>query len=132
MTTVLFAKHSPSKQATALHMLDVMNKNHYVEKLMTNMAKIQIRQNPLLRAQEQKVLAFFLKHSSFQKLKPQLAALYAKEFSLSEMHTFTNFCKTKDGQRILLKMPRIIQLSSNLGERNIQKHYPELINSLMK
>jgi hypothetical protein len=129
---MLFATPSSQKKAAALTMLNAMNKNKNMDRLITKMIKMQVSQNPLLRMHKQKVMQFFLKHSSFQKLKPQLAALYAKEFTLSELRTFTNFCKTKDGQRILLKMPRIIQLSSHLGERNIQKHYPELLNSLMK
>jgi len=128
----LFAAITPQKKAAALTMLTAMNKNHNMDRLINNMIKMQVSQNPLLRMHAQKVTQFFLKHSSFTKMKSQLALLYAKELTVSEMRTFTNFCKTKEGQRILLKMPRLMQLSSNLGQRNIQKHYPELINSLMK
>jgi len=131
-TLVLFASPSPQKKAAALTMLNAMNKNKNMDKLINNMIKMQVEQNPLLRMHKQKVMRFFIKHTSFQKMKSQLALLYAKELSIGEMRTFTAFCKTKDGQRILLKMPRLINLSSNLGQRNIQKHYPELINSLMK
>ena len=131
-TLVLFASPSSQKKAAAITMLNAMNKNNNMDKLINNMIKMQVEQNPLLRMHKQKVMRFFIKHTSFQKMKSQLALLYAKELSIGEMRTFTAFCKTKDGQRILLKMPRLINLSSNLGQRNIQKHYPELINSLMK
>jgi len=128
----LFAAITPQKKAVALTMLTAMNKNKNMDRLINNMIKMQVSQNPLLRMHEKKVTQFFLKHTSFKKMKSQLALLYARELSIDEMKTFTAFCKTKEGQRILLKMPRLMQLSSNLGERNIQKHYPELINSLMK
>ena len=132
LASTLFATPAQQKKTAALSMLNAMNKNKNMDKLITRMVKMQVMQNPLLRLHEQKVMRFFLKHSSFQKIKPQLASLYAKELTIPEMRTFTAFCKTKEGQRILLKMPRLMQLSSNLGQRNLQKHYPELINSLMK
>ena len=128
----LFAAITPQKKAAALTMLTAMNKNRNMDRLINNMIKMQVSQNPLLRMHEKKVTQFFLKHTSFNKMKSQLALLYARELTIDEMRTFTAFCKTKDGQRILLKMPRLMQLSSNLGQRNIQKHYPELVNSLMK
>ena len=129
---MLFASPSPQRKAAAMTMLTAMNKNKNMDRLIANMIKMQVLQNPLLRMHEQKVTKFFLKHTSFQKMKSQLALLYAKELTIPEMRTFTAFCKTKEGQRILLKMPRLLQLSTNLGERNIQKHYPELIQSLMR
>ncbi len=131
-THILVAAPSPHKKAAALTMLNAMNKEKNMDKLMANMIKMQVMQNPLLRMHKDQVIRFFMKHTSFQKMKSQLALLYARELSIPEMRTFTAFCKTKEGQRILLKMPRLINLSSALGQRNIQKHYPELINSLMK
>ncbi len=128
----LFAAITPQKKAAALTMLEAMNKSKNMDRLITNMIKMQVAQNPLLRMHQQKVTHFFLKHASFQKMKSQLALLYARELTIPQMRTFTAFCRTKEGQQILLKMPRLLQLSSNLGQRNIQKHYPELINSLMK
>ncbi len=131
-TLMLFASPSPQRKAAAITMLTAMNKNKNMDRLMRNMIKMQVAQNPLLRMHQDKVIPFFMKHTSFNKMKSQLALLYAKELTIPEMRTFTAFCKTKEGQRILLKMPRLINLSSALGQRNIQKHYPELINSLMK
>jgi len=131
-TVVLFAAPTPQKKAAALTMLTAMNKNKNMDRLINNMIKMQVEQNPLLRMHKQKVTSFFRKHTSFKKMKSQLALMYAKELTIPEMRIFTSFCKTKEGQRILLKMPRLMQLSSNLGQRNIQKHYPELINSLIK
>jgi len=130
--TILLATPSGHKKAAALTMLTAMNKNHNMERLITKMIKMQVKQNPLLRMHEQKVVQFFLKHAGFKKMKSQLSLLYARELTIPEMRTFTAFCNTKEGQSILLKMPRLINLSASLGQRNIQKHYPELINSLMK
>ncbi len=129
---LLLASPSPHKKAAALTMLNAMNKDKNMDRLMANMIRMQVAQNPLLRMHKEKVIRFFMKHTSFQKMKSQLALLYAKELSIPEMRTFTAFCKTKEGQKILLKMPRLINLTSSLGQRNIQRHYPELLNSLMK
>jgi hypothetical protein len=128
----LYAKSSPNKRVVANTMLTQMNKNGYMNKIIKDLAKQQISQNPMLRLNEKLVTSFVLKYASFNKLKPQLAALYAKELTIDEMKTFTDFVKSKAGQKILLKMPRLIQISSYVGEKTLQKHYPELINAAMR
>ena len=131
ISTTSYAKNLNQKQAVATKMLNTINKNKNVDKILNGMVKMQINQNPMLKMNKNKVTNFYLKHASFTKLKPKLASLYAKELSVEEMKALTNFFKTKEGQKILLKMPRLMQLSTNLGQQEVFKHYGELMNSLM-
>lgn len=109
-----------------------MNKNRLLEIHIQNMIKMEVTQNPILAMKEQEVTRFFLKHLNYQKLKPELAGIYIKELSIKEMQQFTAFFDTSVGQKMILKMPRLIGLSSNLAQKRIQERYPELINTFIQ
>ena len=131
ITSTLLAK-SIDKKALALEMLNMMNKNGYVQKMMDMEMYQRVSQNPILSAKRDLVVKILKKHISFNKLKPKLAKYYARELSGSEIKAFTKFCSTKEGQKILLKMPRLINIGSRIGELELQKHYKELIREAMK
>lgn len=120
------------KQKTALKMLNVMNKNRLLERHIDSMIKMEVAANPLLAMKQQEVTQFFRRYASFSKLKPQLAQIYTRELTIKEMQQFTAFFDTSVGQKMILKMPRLIGLSSNLAQKKIQERYPELINTFLQ
>jgi hypothetical protein len=121
-----------TKYQTAIKMLDVMNKNRLLERHINSMIKMEVANNPLLAMRQKEVMGFFQKYAGFKKIKPQLARIYTKELTSKEMKQFTSFFDTSVGQKMILKMPRLIGLSSNLAQQSIQKHYPELINTFLR
>jgi len=120
------------KQKTALHMLNVMNKNRLLERHIDNMIKMEVSSNPLLSMKQKEVINFFRKYAGFKTLKADLAHIYTRELTIKEMKQFTAFFDTSVGQKMILKMPRLIGLSSNLAQKRIQERYPELINTFLK
>ena len=131
VTVAVFAK-TPSKLELSKNMLDVMNKNGYVDLIIKNVVADQISQNPLLSPNRKVVEKFASKYLSFKALKPELTKIYANELSSEEIKAFTDFCKTSAGQKILLKLPRLINISSYIAQKRVLKYYPQLINSVMK
>ncbi len=128
----LFAKTDSSRLQLSNKMLEVMNKNGYIDKIISQMVAQEIAQNPLLSINPRVVKLFAKRYLSFKQLKPDLAKAYARELNSDELKTFTKFCDTSAGQKILLKMPRLINISSYLTNKKIQQHYPELVKSMMK
>ncbi len=120
------------KYKTAIKMLNVMNKNRLLDLHINDMIKMQVSSNPLLSMKQKEVTEFFKKYASFTKLKPQLAQIYTRELTLKEMQQFTAFFDTKVGQKMILKMPRLIGLSSNLAQKKIEERYPELIDTFLR
>ncbi len=120
------------KERTALHMLDVMNKHRLLDRHIDSMIKMEVNSNPLLSMKQKEVTQFFRRYASFSKLKSQLAKIYTRELTIKEMKQFTAFFDTSVGQKMILKMPRLIGLSSNLAQKKIQERYPELINTFLK
>jgi len=128
--TVVFAKPS-SNIALSNSMLEVMNKNGYMDVLINQAISQEIASNPLLSTNKRLVSDFAKKYLSFKSLKPQLARIYARELSKDELIAFTKFCRTKEGQSIILKMPRLMNISSYVAQKRIEQEYPKLINSLL-
>ncbi len=128
--TVVFAKPS-SNIALSNSMLEVMNKNGYMDVLINQAISQEIASNPLLSTNKRLVSDFAKKYLSFKSLKPQLARVYARELSKDELIAFTKFCRTKEGQSIILKMPRLMNISSYVAQKRIEQEYPKLINSLL-
>lgn len=132
---IMFSTNSEAntlKQKTALKMLNVMNKNRLLDRHIESMIKMEVAGNPLLSMNQKEVTKFFKKYTSFAKLKPQLAQIYTRELTIKEMRQFTAFFDTSVGQKMILKMPRLIGLSSNLAQQKIQERYPELINTFLR
>jgi len=128
----VYASSYELKQKTALHMLNVMNKNRLLERHIDNMIKMEVSQNPLLVMKQKEVTNFFRKYAGFNSLKSDLARIYTRELTIKEMKQFTAFFDTSVGQKMILKMPRLIGLSSNLAQKRIQERYPELINTFLR
>ncbi len=120
------------KQKTALKMLNVMNKNRLLDRHINGMIKMEVAGNPILAMKQKEVTQFFQRYASFSKLKSQLAQIYTRELTIKEMKQFTAFFDTSVGQKMILKMPRLIGLSSNLAQKKIQERYPELINTFLQ
>jgi len=120
-----------TKYQTAIKMLDVMNKNRLLERHINGMIKMEVVNNPLLAMRQKEVMGFFQKYAGFRKIKSQLARIYTRELTTKEMSQFKAFFDTSVGQKMILKMPRLIGLSSNLAQKSIQEHYPELINTFL-
>jgi len=128
--SILSAK-SPTNLDLSKRMLDVMNKNGYMDILIKRAVTQEIASNPLLSSNPKAVKNFANRYLSFKSLKPQLIGVYARELSKDELIAFTKFCDTKEGQKILLKMPRLINISSYIAQKKIMKEYPRLLNSLL-
>ena len=132
MFTSLHSSTNALKQKTALKMLNVMNKNRLLDRHINGMIKMEVAANPLLAMKQKEVTQFFKKYASFSKLKLELARIYTRELTIKEMQQFTAFFDTSVGQKMILKMPRLIGLSSNLAQKKIQDRYPELINTFLR
>ena len=129
----LYAKDSAVERLQlSKKMFEVMNKNGYIDLLIKRAVDEEISQNPILSLNPQKAKEFSNRYLSFKSLKPDLIHIFAKELSVDEMKAWTNFCKSKAGQKILLKIPRLINVSSYIAQKKIQSHYKELVDTIMK
>ncbi|MBL4674653.1 MAG: DUF2059 domain-containing protein [Mucilaginibacter sp.] len=69
---------------------------------------------------------FVAKYISWDQLKDQMAAIYAKEFSAAELKGLITFYNTPLGKKLLLKQPTLLSKGAELGQQLLQSHQVEL------
>ena len=87
---------------------------------------MQLKQKPELVRFEPEMRAFFQKYMAWQQVKPDLAALYAREFTEPELREIITFYQTPVGQKLSGRLPQLMQAGMQIGQQRVQDHLPEL------
>jgi len=90
------------------------------------MLEMQIGQNAQLKNIEPELRAFLTKYMSAAVLKDDIVALYAREFSESELKDLVKFYRSPTGQKFINKQPLLMQQGMEIGQKRVQEHLPEL------
>lgn len=91
----------PAHQANAeaLTLLATMNMKKSYEGMIKRITQMQIQSNPQLKAIEPTIEAFFTKYMGWEAQRGDIAALYAKNYTLEELKELNKFYQTPLGQK---------------------------------
>jgi len=123
------AVHADEKadaQEAALRLMDAMGMETALAQSIDASLDTQLKNNPELGPYRGVFRSFLAKYMSYAALKPQLASLYASEFSASELDAAADFYKTPAGRKFMEKMPALMSKSMELGQQAVRDHLPEL------
>jgi hypothetical protein len=67
-----------------------------------------------------------LRSLSWAALKPDLAEVYAREFTEPELRELLRFYQSPIGKKASSKIPALMQMGMEIGQRHVQEHMPEL------
>ncbi len=113
------------KVKAAEELLDSMNmKNSYIATLNNAVDALVERDDRLKRARD-KIYAFYQKYLGWDKIKSDIAKIYAKYYSVDELKKIAEFYKTPTGQKVLKVFPQITKEVKELGAKKFQQHYQE-------
>ena len=127
MATSLMYASGNGAVKSAEKLLEAMEMDKNYERLMEQMADMQVRQNPAFANKKEAVIAFFDKYMGYEKLKPDLVAMYADVFNEQELNDLVAFYKTPTGKKSVSVMPELAQKGSQLGMNKVMPHIDELI-----
>lgn len=116
--------NSHSKEVETLFRLTQME-----QRIGTNvdeLAAMQIRQNPQLAAHQTLMRAFLERHVGWQALRPELEAMYKKAFSEDDLKQMNAFYITPVGQKVLARVPELVQARNQLAAQRLKQHIGEL------
>lgn len=74
--------------------------------------------------------AFLQKYMSWSAMRPQLTALYAREFSILELEELTRFYQSPVGRKASEKLPLLMRSGMEIGQQTVQQHLPELTKTI--
>jgi hypothetical protein len=100
--------------------------NQIIEQLL----QTQIKAHAEVKPYENEMRAFFRKYMSWSVLKPDMVAIYAQEFTETELHDIIRYYEPPTGRKAAAKMPVLMQKGMELGQRRVQEHLPELQKAL--
>ncbi|NIS95288.1 MAG: DUF2059 domain-containing protein, partial [Nitrosopumilaceae archaeon] len=69
---------------------------------------------------------FYNKYSNWDVVKEEVLKMYTETFTEKELKELTAFYKSPTGQKALSEMPPLMVKTIALGQKNIEKHLPEL------
>lgn len=91
---------------------------------------LQLRQNPQLVPRQAVVRAFLERHIGWNALQPHLLAMYQAAFSEEELAQMNGFYITPVGQKVLTRVPELVQERNRLAAQRLQENIGELQQAL--
>lgn len=120
----------PEARKEALRLLEVMEMDQQLGAALKVMMDMQLQEKPELVRYRGVMEDFFAKHMSYEALRDPLVEIYAREFTAGEMRAASDFYATPAGKTFLAKMPRMMQLGGELGQRQVMENMGELIAAI--
>lgn len=104
----------------------LMGMENVIAQSIDQMLAIQVQQNPGMAQFQPQMKAFFNKYMSWASLKDDMAKIYMAEFSEAELNELSKFYQTPLGKKTIQKMPTLMAKGSEIGQKRVQEHLPEL------
>jgi len=110
----------------ALTLLATMNMKESYEGMIKRVTQMQIQANPELKAIKPAIEAFFTKFMGWEAQKGDIAALYAKNYTVEELKELNKFYQSPLGQKTVQIMPQLAAASAQIGQSRMMQHMPEM------
>jgi len=115
-----------ASNSAAYTLLATMNMKESYEGMIKRVTQMQISQNPQLKDIEPTIHAFFTKYMGWEAQRGDIAALYAKNYTLEELQTLNTFYQTALGQKTVQLMPQLAAAGAKIGQSKLAAHMGEL------
>jgi hypothetical protein len=112
--------------AEALTLLATMNMKESYEGMIKRITQMQIDARPELEAIKPAIEAFFTKFMGWEAQKGDIAALYAKNYTVEELKKLNTFYQSPLGQKTVQIMPQLAAASAKIGQSRMMQHMPEM------
>ena len=93
---------------------------------VVQLVNMQISQNPQIEPFREVVLNFFKKHMGWDSIKADIAKLYAKNFSATEINQLNQFYQTPLGKKAARLLPELTAAGAAIGQQKVQDNMAEL------
>ncbi len=115
-----------SQRQAAEALLSTIYTEESFNKLIDSTVEGQLKLHPELQRFQAEMFSFIRKYMSWSVLKPEMAAMYAQEFTEPELLELTHFYQSPVGRKAAAKLPVLMQSGMAIGQRHVQEHLPEL------
>lgn len=121
-----------SHRAAVEELVRIMQIEELSARSMEQLLQSQLEQVPAMEPYRETLRAFYAEHLGWASLKDDYIALYQSAFDEAELRELSAFYKTPTGQKLLERLPQLIQDGAAIGVRRLQAHMPELQQRLLQ
>jgi hypothetical protein len=97
-----------------------------IEVSVGNVLSLQLQQSPELREHEDLLRSFLEKNIGWTGMKDNLVKMYMEAFTEQELNEINAFYSTPGGQKLILRLPELIQQRDRLAMQRMQENIGEL------
>jgi uncharacterized protein len=123
--TESYAGPDGHRQAVA-RLFELTHMQRLIEESVDGVLALQLAQDPALAEHREALRAFLEKHIGWQALKNDLEAMYLQSFTETELNEMNAFYSSPTGQKVLQRLPELVQQRNQLAMRRLQEHIGEL------
>jgi hypothetical protein len=87
---------------------------------------ISEEQEPIVNKYNSQMFDLLRSEMSWENMRDQYIDLYAKVYTIDEIETITAFYSSEIGQKMLDKMPQLMQESMSIAHTSLQTLYPKI------
>ena len=134
-SSTAIASTDSHRQAT-LEMLSISRVDKMIEPMMENvmsmiqqqMAQVDIPEDkkPIIQKYNQKIIETLRQEMQWEKMKEDFVALYLNVYTEEEIRELTEFYASPLGQKMLDKMPELMQASLQISQSMLQQTLPKI------
>jgi len=132
LCTLILASTTASYAASDSHRQDVekLFELTHMQKLIDDsvdgVLNLQIAQDPALAGHREVLRTFLQKYIGWQALKTDLTSMYLQAFTETELDQMNAFYSSPTGQKVLQRLPELVQQRNQLAMQRLQEHVGEL------
>jgi hypothetical protein len=120
-----YAESDSHRQAVE-KLFELTHIQQLIEESVDGVLALQVAQNPALSEHREALRSFLQKYIGWQALKDDLAAMYLQAFTEAELDQMNAFYSSPTGQKVLQRLPLLIQQRNQLAMQRLQEHIGEL------
>ena len=117
---------SDSHRQAVARLFELTHMQRLIEESVDGVLTLQITQNPALAEHRDALRAFLEKYVGWQALRDDLAAMYLQAFTEAELDEMNAFYSSPIGQKVLQRLPELVQQRNRLAMQRLQEHIGEL------
>ena len=107
-------------------LFELTHMQHKIELSVNNVLALQLQQSPELREHEELLTKFLEKNIGWTGMKDNLITMYMAAFTEQELNEINAFYSTPGGQKLIQRLPELIQQRDRLAMQRMQENVGEL------
>ena len=112
---------------TADELIKIIGDNTDIQSMHQQMVEMMVRSDPTLQPHQSIIQGWIKKTMTWENMRDDFKAIYAKYFTEEELTELLAFYKTDTGKKTLTAMPSLMREGGVVGMKLAKDHQEELI-----